>query len=113
MASYEKFDYSTRPNKRTQRKMIFDALARYIALFPKVRFRYVGFGSMWVTDFLYAHRRLGLQSLISIEAPEGFRRAAFNRPFKCVKLLKGYASTVLPSLGWRRPAIVWLDYEYT
>ena len=113
LASYERFDYSTRPNKRTQRKMIFDALARYIALFPKVRFRYVGFGSMWFTDFLYAHRRLGLQSLISIEAPDGFRRAAFNRPFKCVKMLKGYSSTVLPSLGWRRPTIVWLDYDHT
>jgi hypothetical protein len=81
MASYEKFDYSIRPNKRTQRKMIFDALARYIAVFPRARFRYVGFGSMWFTDFLYAHRRLGLNSLTSIEKPDGFRRAAFNRPF--------------------------------
>ena len=113
MASYERFDYSTRPNKRTQRKMIFDALARYIALFPKMSFRYVGLGSMWFTDFLYAHRRLGLQSLTSIEKPEGFRRAAFNKPFKCVRMVKGYASEVLPSLRWRRPAIVWLDYDYT
>jgi Putative O-methyltransferase len=112
MASYEKFDYSVRPNKRTQRKMIFDALARYIAVFPRARFSYVGFGSMWFTDFLYAHRRLGLQSLTSIEAPEGFRRAAFNRPFKCVRMVEGYSSTVLPTLTWRRPAIVWLDYDY-
>ncbi|OFW05873.1 MAG: hypothetical protein A3H96_15730 [Acidobacteria bacterium RIFCSPLOWO2_02_FULL_67_36] len=112
MASYEKFDYSTRPNKRTQRKMIFDALARYIAVFPRRRFGYVGFGSMWFADFLYAHRRLGLQSLTSIETPEGFRRAAFNRPFKCVRMVEGYSSTVLPSLNWRRPAIVWLDYDY-
>ena len=113
IASYERFDYSTRPNKRTQRKMIFDALAKYIALFPKKSFRYVGLGSMWFTDFLYAHRRLGLQSLTSIERPDGFRRAAFNRPFKCVRLVKGDTSEVLPSLRWRRPAIVWLDYDYT
>ncbi len=112
MASYEKFDYSIRPNKRTQRKMIFDALARYISVFPKARFGYVGFGSIWFTDFLYAHRRLGLQALTSIETPEGFRRAAFNRPFKCVRMVEGYSSTVLPSLSWRRPAIVWLDYDY-
>lgn len=111
-ASYERFDYSVRPNKRTQRKMVFDVLARYIATFPSTRFSYVGFGSMWFTDFLYAHRRLGLQQLISIETPEGFRRAAFNRPFKCVRMVEGYASTVLPRLQWGRPAIVWLDYDY-
>lgn len=112
MASYEKFDYSVRPNKRTQRKMIFDALAKYINVFPRARFGYVGFGSMWFTDFLYAHRRLGLQSLVSIEMPEGFQRAAFNRPFKCVRMVEGNSSTVLPTLSWRRPSIVWLDYDY-
>jgi hypothetical protein len=112
MASYEKFDYSVRPNKRTQRKMIFDALARYLAVFPKTDFGYVGFGSMWFTDFLYAHRRLGLRSLTSIETPEGFKRARFNRPFKCVKMKEGYSSVVLPTLSWRRPKIVWLDYDF-
>ena len=112
-ASYERFDYSTRPNKRTQRKMIFDVLAKYIGLFPRTNFRYVGLGSMWFTDFLYAHRRLGLQSLISIEGPDGYRRAAFNRPFKCVRMKKGDTSDVLPTLRWRRPAIVWLDYDRT
>lgn len=112
MASYEKFDYSIRPNKRTQRKMIFDALARYIGVFPNAQFRYVGFGSMWFSDFLYAHRRLGLRSLTSIESPQGYRRATFNRPFKCVRMVEGYSSTVLPNLSWRRPAIVWLDYDY-
>ncbi len=63
MASYEKFDYSTRPNKRTQRKMIFDALARYIGVFPRTSFHYVGFGSMWFADFLYAHRRQSFGSI--------------------------------------------------
>src|SRR5207253_1984388 len=50
--------------------------------------------------------------LTSIETPEGFRRAAFNRPFKCVRMVEGNSSTVLPRLRWRRPAIVWLDYDY-
>lgn len=112
MASYEKFDYSIRPNKRTQRKMIFDALARYLSTFPGTTFGYVGFGSMWFTDFLYAHRRLGLRALTSIETPEGYRRALFNRPFKCVRMVEGYSSTVLPTLSWRKPSIVWLDYDY-
>lgn len=112
MQSYEKFDYSLRPNKRTQRKMIFDALKRYSSAFSRTRFDYVGFGSMWFTDFLYAHRQLGIRSLTSIEHSEGYRRAVFNRPFKCVRVLEGDSSTVLPSLRWKRPAIVWLDYDY-
>lgn len=113
MESYEKFDYSLRPNKRTQRKMIFDALAHYVRAVPKTRYRYVGFGSMWFADFLYAHRRLGLRSLVSIERTEGYQRAKFNQPFKCVRVVEGDASEVLPTLSWRSPSIVWLDYDYS
>lgn len=112
MESYEKFNYALRPNKRTQRKMIFEALARYVSVFPKRRFGYVGFGSMWFSDFLYAHRRLGVKALISIERTEGYRRAVFNRPFKCVRVVEGNSSVVLPSLNWKNPSIVWLDYDY-
>ncbi len=112
MASYEKFNYAIRPNKRTQRKMIFDALSRYLTAFPGRRFRYVGFGSMWFSDFILAHRRLGLRQLVSIELEAGYARAKFNRPFKCVKVLCGNSSVVLPTLKWKTPSIVWLDYDY-
>src|SRR5688572_5058812 len=100
-SSYEKFNYALRPNKRTQGKMIFEALARYLSAFPKRRFGYVGFGSMWFADFLHAHRRLGLTALVSIELEAGYRRAVFNRPFKCVRVVEGNSSVVLPSLKWR------------
>jgi hypothetical protein len=112
MESYEKFNYALRPNKRTQRKMIFDALARYVSTLPRRRFSYVGFGSMWFSDFLYAHRRLGVKTLISIERTEGYRRALYNRPFKCVQVKEGDSSVVLPTLNWRDSSIVWLDYDY-
>ncbi|MBI1814414.1 MAG: hypothetical protein HYR72_05510 [Deltaproteobacteria bacterium] len=112
MESYEKFNYAVRPNKRTQRKMIFEALARYVSVFPKRRFSYVGFGSMWFSDFLYAHRRLGVKTLTSVERTEGYRRAVFNRPFKCVRVVEGNSSEVLPSLSWKDASIVWLDYDY-
>ena len=103
MESYEKINYALRPNKRTQRKMIFDLLAHYVAVFPKRRFRYVGFGSMWFADFLYAHRQLGLKALFSIERREGYRRAVYNRPFRCVRVIPGDSSVVLPSLNWTGP----------
>lgn len=112
MESYEKINYAVRPNKRTQRKMIFEALARVIGLYPSKTYAYVGFGSMWFADFLYAHRRLGLTSLTSMERSEGYRRALFNRPFKCVKVVEGDSSDVLPRLKWKNPSIVWLDYDY-
>jgi hypothetical protein len=66
---------------------------------------------MWFADFLYAHRLLGLERLVSIERSSGYRRALFNRPFRCIRVLRGDSSEVLPKLSWRRPELVWLDYD--
>ncbi|MBP8810674.1 MAG: hypothetical protein KBG48_04095 [Kofleriaceae bacterium] len=110
--SYEKFNYAIRPNKRTQRKMIFEALGRYVGAFPGQDFRYVGFGSMWFSDFIIAHRKLGIKRLTSIEMPDGYKRAQYNRPFSCIRVMEGISTAVLPKLNWKKPAIVWLDYDY-
>ena len=112
MASYEEINYAIRPNKRTQRKMIFEALRRYVSIFPERTFRYVGFGSMWFSDFFYAHRSLGVNDLISIEREDGYKRALFNRPFKCIRVLAGDSTRILPRLRWVQPNIVWLDYDF-
>ncbi|HEY2774112.1 MAG TPA: O-methyltransferase [Candidatus Binatia bacterium] len=112
MQSYEKINYAVRPNKRTQRKMIFEALSHVIGRFSSKKYGYVGFGSMWFSDFLYAHRRLRLTSLTSIERSEGYRRAVFNRPFRCVRVVEGDSSEVLPKLKWKNATIVWLDYDF-
>ncbi|MGH7962760.1 MAG: O-methyltransferase, partial [Candidatus Binatia bacterium] len=76
------------------------------------RYRYVGFGSIYFSDFQLLHRELGITNMLSIEkdisAKACFR---FNRPYKCVRLKFATSAEVLPTLDWRRPTILWLDYD--
>jgi hypothetical protein len=37
-------------------------------------------------------------------------RCEFNKPFSCIALEPGPASTVLPTLSWKQRTILWLDY---
>ena len=49
--------------------------------------------------------------MTSIERDETrLARCAFNRPYKCVKLLHGDSRAILPTLAWTKRSIVWLDY---
>src|SRR5262244_1418428 len=37
--------------------------------------------------------------------------AAFNRPYKCIRLKFATSAEVLPTLNWERRTILWLDYD--
>ncbi len=110
--SFEQFDYTLRPAKNIERKMICEALARLSAVSPLPRYRYVGFGSISFKDLTLAHQRLGVTDLVSIECAEELKdRFLFNKPYSCIRVCWGTASEVLPTLPWRKRAIVWLDYD--
>lgn len=104
-------NYSLRPAKNIERKMMAEAFGRLAAICPLAQFRYVGFGSEFFNDFALFHQLLGIHDMTSIERDEARRtRCAFNRPYKCVKLVHGDSRVVLPTLPWTKRAIVWLDY---
>jgi hypothetical protein len=79
-------------------------------------YRYVGFGGIFFTDFLLAHRHLGVTAMTSIEQSQT-ARFAFNRPLSCIDLRFGASSAVLPEVlgplqrGVGAPGIFWLDYD--
>lgn len=112
--SFEKVNYSLRPNKNVQRKLVIQMLSRIgsSTRFILGDYRYLGLGSVWFADFIMMHRLLGISDLVSIEreATRG-RRMEFNRPFSCVSVMLGPASDVIPELEWTKPNIVWLDYD--
>jgi hypothetical protein len=110
-ASFRKIDYSLRPAKYAERKMLVDVLRR-LAPFQAVEdYCYIGFGSVWFSDFILFHRMLGINKMISIEQSEGARaRFEENRPFN-ISLEFGQSSTVLPRLDWSQRVITWLDYD--
>lgn len=111
--SYKKVDYTLRPAKNIERKMICDVLGR-LSLYCDIQdYRYIGFGSIYFADFSLFHRRLGISDMVSIECDtEAEGRIRFNRPYECVDIFMGYSYEVLPKLKWDKRAIVWLDYDY-
>lgn len=111
-ASYELIDYSLRPAKFAERKMLCEFFSRLRVFGALESYRYIGFGSIWYTDCILFHRALGISDIISIESQiiheERFR---FNNPLRGISLLMGEASDILPTLDWDIRSIIWLDYD--
>jgi hypothetical protein len=112
MRSFEKVNYALRPAKNVERKMMCEAFARLSAVAPLSEFRYVGFGAIAFVDFALVHQRLGVRQMLSIERAEDAKgRVLFNRPYSCITIKWGNSAEVLPTLSWRKRALVWLDYD--
>lgn len=118
MPSFNAINYSLRPSKSIQRQVVFEGVRRLQNDLEYEGLIYVGFGSVWFTDFMLAHKVLGIDEMVSIEAdPIGFQRALFNAPFSTVVVREGMSSVVLPELlsddNYRaKPWLIWLDYDY-
>ena len=112
MASFEKVNYSLRPAKAVERKMLCDSFRR-LSPFARVdTYQYVGFGSTYFSDFSLIHRSLGISHLISIEREIAMcERFMFNRPYRSIDLRFGESTELLPELDWNPKTIVWLDYD--
>ena len=117
MPSFDVVNYSLRPSKGIQRKIVFDGIHAFQSRLALDHMIYIGFGSIWFTDFVIAHKLLGISDMISIESDEiGFHRARFNSPYATVDIRHGFSSTVLPKLLSdkqfnQRPWVIWLDYD--
>jgi hypothetical protein len=118
MSSFDVINYSLRPSKSIQRQLVFEGVRQLQSGLDLARLVYVGFGSIWFTDFVMAHKVLGVDDMVSFESDDvGFRRAVFNAPYATVRVKHGLCSLMLPTLYEdelfaRRPWMVWLDYDY-
>lgn len=118
MASFDVVNYSLRPSKSIQRQLVFEGIVKLKSHLDLENLVYIGFGSIWFTDFVLAHKLLGIDDMVSIESNDvGYRRAVFNSPYATVRVRHGFSSAVLPTLYADdvirgRPWLVWLDYDY-
>ena len=106
-------NFSIRPNKAVERKIIFQTLTALASFLPFEKYRYVGFGSLWFVDFILAHKHLSIRDMVSIENDAYLAsRAKFNKPYACVDIKHGDSSEILKG-PWLEecPLIVWLDYD--
>lgn len=110
--SYEDINYSIRPAKNIERKMLAETLQRLTYIDHVDQYRYIGFGSTYFSDFSLFHRLLGICNMISVEKDEDNQeRFKFNAPFACIDLKFGTSNDVLPELDWSVKTIMWLDYD--
>lgn len=110
--SYEKINYSLRPAKCIERKMLCEVFRRLHEFASVDSYRYIGFGSTYFSDFILMHKSLGINNMISIEKDiDKKERFKFNLPFKCIEIQFGNSTEVLASLIWDLKSIVWLDYD--
>jgi hypothetical protein len=110
--SYEKFDYTLRPAKNIERKMLVEVFGRFSAIQPLPMYRYIGLGAISFKDFALVHQRLGVIDMISMQPEEENRqRFVFNRPYSCISIKWGTSAQVLPTLTWHKRGILWLDYD--
>jgi hypothetical protein len=112
--SYERINYSLRPAKAIERRMMCEAFGRLYPFQPVNKYGYIGLGSIYFTDFQLIHRLLGIDDLVSIEKDfENAERFNLNLPFGCIQIHFKETSLVLPSLDWSSRKILWLDYDGT
>jgi hypothetical protein len=112
--SFEKLNYSTRPNKNVERKLIAQLLGLLGSkgYFDVKSYQYIGFGSIWFTDFSLIHRVIGIKDMTSVEKESSReQRLRFNKPFECITLVLREYSDALADLDWQKRSVVWLDYD--
>lgn len=101
MSSFRKINYSLRPAKHAERKMMGEIFRRAAAFSALETYRYVGLGSVWFSDFSLYHKMLGIGEMVSIERATGCKaRFEANRPFNIEMRFKP-TTEALPELDWK------------
>lgn len=109
--SFRRIDYSLRPAKHAERRMLCDVFRRLSHFQPVETYRYVGFGSVWFSDFVLFHRALGVRDMLSIEqAVQSRSRFEANKPF-AIDIDFRPSRLALPDLDYDRRQFIWLDYD--
>lgn len=111
--SGEKINYSLRPAKNAERKMMAEYIKRIVTFEIPDEYEYIGFGSFYFADFKLFHKVLGIKKMTSLELPENIQKAKrfnFNKPYGFINIVFNTANDYfLPLEPAKR--IVWFDYD--
>lgn len=112
--SGEKINYSIRPAKCVERKIICDLVSKVSTNTPIKDYRYIGFGSFYFSDFVLFHQQLDITNMISIEKSDNTERYEYNRPYNCIDLKFCDAQEALSNeivFSETEKNFIWLDYD--
>ncbi|MGE5474811.1 MAG: O-methyltransferase [Ignavibacteriales bacterium] len=107
-------NYYLRPSKCVERKMLREVISKMSGFEDIKKYRYIGFGAKYFTDFILFHKEFGICKMISIECEENKPESyEFNKPLRCIDIEFGQASAVLNRIFWQsiQKDIIWLDYD--
>ena len=107
-------NYEIRPCKFVERRMLLASLSRILGAIRKEQeYQYIGFGGCSFTDFKLFHRELQINQMISIEnGSYSGCKLELNKPFQCIKILRGDSNTVLPTIDLSIPSLIWFINSY-
>lgn len=109
-----KINYSLRQQKSIERKMFCHLLRELNHVFKMHKYRYIGMGAKYFTDFILFHKEFGFKKMISIEADlKNKVKYNFNKPLKCIDMEYNFSSDALHNIDWAEYSdnIIWLDYD--
>jgi hypothetical protein len=110
--SFKQFDYSLRPSKQVERKIMIEVLLRLSTAGCDIsEYAYLGFGSVYYVDFIMFHKYLFIDTMTCIEWGDVAKRMRFNKPFKFIELKLGSLSKHIPRISRQQKLLVWLDYD--
>lgn len=112
--SGRKINYSVRPAKCVERKIICELLSKIKTNVPIHQYRYIGFGSYYFTDFILFHNQLNIDKMVSIEHSQKTERYNFNKPYNCIEMMFCDSSDALNrqlDFSDDNPDFIWLDYD--
>lgn len=105
--------YHLRPNKSIDRSLFVQTLMGLGRILSISEYHYTGFGSYLFDDFKLLHDTLNITTMISLEKdPTEFKRAEFNRPYGCIKVMNIGSTEYLSDLMLddNDHNIFWLDF---
>jgi len=102
-ASYQLIDYSVRPAKFAERKMLSEMLGRLKVFGSLETYRYIGFGSIWFSDCVLFHRALGIEHMVSIGIFVE-RRFSFGKMLLAETKRNSYCEIPRPSITHSLPS---------
>ena len=104
--------YHLRPNKYVDRFLFVNCLSKLGEIINIKSHRYIGFGSYLFDDFKQIHDKINITSMISLEEdPIVYKRACFNTPYKCIKVINQTSTDYISGGDWgNKNSIIWLDY---
>ena len=116
MISGREINYSLRPAKSIERKMICEFLRKSSELYIDIsKYTYIGFGSFYFSDFALFHKSLGIDKMYSIEKDTMHKaRYDFNKPYQCITMKYDSSSNILSTIIKEEETekyFIWLDYD--